>query len=1082
MKKVCMILVIIGLANYSVGLGTALGAPIVLQSIKLGNGTATGSGVSVSPDGNTYTVSGTGTDIWSAGDSFQFAYMQISGDFDIRTRLDSLTGNAGDGNWTKAGLMCRANITDIPAGAVAPFVNMVATTGISSTPNGLSWQCRKSDTVTDVASYSGVTYHLPLYLRLTRTANVFSGYYSQDGLNWTKMDGNTAIAADQEIVMTDPVYVGLAVTSHNAAGLSTGVFTFNYWGAADPTPADGAADVDYGDSIPLMWDVLAHPDKTIKDWNVFWGTEPNDLTATSLGIVNEPTRELASPVLASDTTYYWRVDGSLVDDPNVAKGYYWSFTTKTSKPVISPPLASVLLPLNCIGSFTAIAQSGAYSDQGDMTFVWKNLDGAILKTESGVLTSTYQTSVANTYYVEVSNINGTTKSNEVTLSIDEFGMPPFAFTDIKNTAGYAAGTSMTISGSTVTVTGSGNDIWSTADGFGFAHIPFSGDGSITARVASVTGNANDGNWTKVGVMFRESLASNSAFVSEYVLRTESTSGNTFQYRPSTGVDGISTGSGDQNPPYWVRLDRSGNTFTGYRSPDGITWTQHGTATVNMATDILVGLAVTAHSATSLSTGVFDNISITPPIRNWLATNPQYSANAVTTEGWINPYEDLTVSWTKALVAPCGSSYKVYRGLDPQDMTLLGQTDADVTQFVIPKNTLSFNKIYYWRVDTVYGPDAVTGHLWSFDTVKQYPQITTQPALITVVDAGGSANLNIVATTATVPELVPMVKYEWFFAKDNSKVGEGTPIDDGAGNFSCPVTLTGFQFANEGEYYCVVTNTAGPTTSAKGRVLTHRMVLHYTFEEVVNNIIADQSGSGIDGTLICPVAGGIPKYSLVDEGLGLGKAIRLVGPNDPNGAYITTNKKPMELGINGNLPKSVSVWAKAQAFNNGGLFDMGAYVVGQNFCLRTLAGYNNRWRVQFYSMDRDTNVDPSFDEWVHFVLAFDGVNTQLYVNGQLARDVNGNLINYYTELDTQNGNNVVLGRYNSDVNLYIGLIDDFRLYNYALSAEDAAQLYVAVKGGTICVPFPYDLDGDCEVNLLDFANFAAQWAQTGIVNP
>jgi hypothetical protein len=32
------------------------------------------------------------------------------------------------------------------------------------------------------------------------------------------------------------------------------------------------------------------------------------------------------------------------------------------------------------------------------------------------------------------------------------------------------------------------------------------------------------------------------------------------------------------------------------------------------------------------------------------------------------------------------------------------------------------------------------------------------------------------------------------------------------------------------------------------------------------------------------------------------------------------------------------------------------------------------------------------------------------------------------------------------------------------------------------PMQYDLDGDCEVDLNDFAILAAQWAQTGVAKP
>jgi hypothetical protein len=57
-----------------------------------------------------------------------------------------------------------------------------------------------------------------------------------------------------------------------------------------------------------------------------------------------------------------------------------------------------------------------------------------------------------------------------------------------------------VAGTTWAMTASGSDIWSTADAFQFAYQTLAGDGSITARVASLS-NINE--WTKAGVMMRE---------------------------------------------------------------------------------------------------------------------------------------------------------------------------------------------------------------------------------------------------------------------------------------------------------------------------------------------------------------------------------------------------------------------------------------------------------------------------------------------------------------------------------------------------------------------------------------------------
>jgi len=61
-------------------------------------------------------------------------------------------------------------------------------------------------------------------------------------------------------------------------------------------------------------------------------------------------------------------------------------------------------------------------------------------------------------------------------------------------------------------------------------------------------------------------------------------------------------------PYWVRLVRSGTTYTGYRSADGVSWTQVGSISLTMASSATQGWSVTAHNNSLLNTSTFDNIA------------------------------------------------------------------------------------------------------------------------------------------------------------------------------------------------------------------------------------------------------------------------------------------------------------------------------------------------------------------------------------------------------------------------------------------------------------------------------------------
>ena len=55
-------------------------------------------------------------------------------------------------------------------------------------------------------------------------------------------------------------------------------------------------------------------------------------------------------------------------------------------------------------------------------------------------------------------------------------------------------------------------------------------------------------------------------------------------------------------PYWVKVVRSGSTFSGYSSADGITWDFVGSDTINMTTSVFVGMALTSHNDLVLEYG------------------------------------------------------------------------------------------------------------------------------------------------------------------------------------------------------------------------------------------------------------------------------------------------------------------------------------------------------------------------------------------------------------------------------------------------------------------------------------------------
>jgi regulation of enolase protein 1 (concanavalin A-like superfamily)/HKD family nuclease len=160
---------------------------------------------------------------------------------------------------------------------------------------------------------------------------------------------------------------------------------------------------------------------------------------------------------------------------------------------------------------------------------------------------------------------------------------------------------------TFTVNASGADIWGTADSFHYVYQPWNGDGSLVARVDSV---ANTHGWAKAGVMFRATLDASSA---NAFMLVSAANGVAFQRRASAGALSVTTTVTGVAPPRWVRLDRDGSTFTAYYSSDGLSWTLVGSDTVALPSSVSVGMAVTSHNNTALTTAALDSVTATAGI-------------------------------------------------------------------------------------------------------------------------------------------------------------------------------------------------------------------------------------------------------------------------------------------------------------------------------------------------------------------------------------------------------------------------------------------------------------------------------------
>jgi N-acetylneuraminic acid mutarotase len=178
------------------------GLPAGWASRDIGSGVRAGSTTETASD--TYTIVGGGTDIYGAADSFRFAYGVLNGDGQVIARVDSVQLTHAS---AKAGVMIRESLA-----ANSRNVSVVIKGG-----TGAVMQSRTATAgPTNYSKVNGPA--APEWVKLVRAGDKLTGYYSADGTTWQSL-GTTTIA------MSSTVYIGLAVTAHDATKLNTSSFS-----------------------------------------------------------------------------------------------------------------------------------------------------------------------------------------------------------------------------------------------------------------------------------------------------------------------------------------------------------------------------------------------------------------------------------------------------------------------------------------------------------------------------------------------------------------------------------------------------------------------------------------------------------------------------------------------------------------------------------------------------------------------------------------------------------------------------------------------------------------------------------------
>jgi fibronectin type 3 domain-containing protein len=439
-----------------------------------------------------------------------------------------------------------------------------------------------------------------------------SGSSAQIALSWTASTGATSYSVLRATTANGTyttVATGLTGTSYTDTGLTSGT---TYYYAVTATNGSGSS------ANSTQVSAITTP------------ASPGNVTATagngqvalnwsaSTGASGYSVLRATSPN-GTYTTVASGVTGTSYTDTGLSNGTTYYYAVVATNGSGSSANSSQVNALTAPAAPTGLA---ATADNAQVSLLWNASTGAatynvLRSTTSGSGYASVATGVTGTSYTDTGLTNGTTyyyvvtatNSGGTSANATQAGAMPVALpspwttSDVGSTG--AVGSASRSPSGVFTITGAGADIWGSSDAFRYVYQAATGDCDITARVVTLQ---NTHNAAKAGVMIRESLNANSRHA---MTNLTAINGLEFLRRTSTGGSTSGVAVPGVPVPSWVRLVRSGDTFTSYRSSDGVTWTSVGSVTISMSSTVYIGLLVCSHVNGTLCTGTLDNVTVNP---------------------------------------------------------------------------------------------------------------------------------------------------------------------------------------------------------------------------------------------------------------------------------------------------------------------------------------------------------------------------------------------------------------------------------------------------------------------------------------
>lgn len=554
-------------------------------------GTSVGS---LAVSGTEVQVTGGGAGILGTSDQFFYAYTGI-GILGDGMAMAKVTGGLSPQTNASAevGLMFRSS-TSANAANIALGIAPGSTTGAILTArltNG-------GPTVT----YTVPGKSLPIWLRMTRAGNTFTGYVSSDLLTWTQVGPPISFAS-----FGVTPYFGVAITSHNTSATTTATVNYLSWVQWNQ---NNFADANVGTTVGAHTERKTTETVSSQGGDIFGTSDQFHYTFKNLFGDGTAITRVASQVNTDPFAKAGLMfrDGANPDAVNALVAVTPSGPTFQNRPTVAATTNVVNVAGSTLPMWLKLVRSGntlvgSTSTNGTTwTQVGAPVTFASLGTSPlfGLAVSSHTAGTTSTAVFE----NPDYPSNYTALS-GFLWTPSTSTTLVDANIGISGGTH-TSSAGTETITAAGADIFGNSDQFFFAFKTVTGNATITAKV---TGLSPTDVYSKAGLMFRADSSQGAANAMVLMTPNQGAKGASFQYRPTAGATSTSSFVTGKTIPMYLKLVRAGTLYTGYVSTDGVNWgTAIGSATVTgIGSSALVGLAVTSHNASASTTATFTNV-------------------------------------------------------------------------------------------------------------------------------------------------------------------------------------------------------------------------------------------------------------------------------------------------------------------------------------------------------------------------------------------------------------------------------------------------------------------------------------------